>query len=53
MLSPEELSLKQGVNILSFTVINGGGDRAAVARFPDKDNNPIEGLHFSAEPPEK
>jgi hypothetical protein len=47
----EPLTLKQGVNVLSFTVLNGGGACAAAARFLDKDGNPALGLSVSVKPP--
>ena len=47
----EELTLKQGVNVLTFTVLNGQGPTAAAARFVDEDGNPIRGLKVSLTPP--
>lgn len=46
-----ELTLKKGVNVLSFTVLNGEGPSAAAARFIDDDGNAVKGLKFSTEPP--
>jgi hypothetical protein len=47
----EELTLKQGVNVLIFTVLNGHGPTAAAARFLDKDGNAVRGLKVSLTPP--
>jgi hypothetical protein len=47
----EELTLKQGVNVLTFTVLNGQGPTAAAAHFVDEDGNPIRGLKVSLTPP--
>jgi len=49
--SSEPLTLKQGVNVVSFTVLNGEGPCAAAARFLDKDGNPVAGLTVSIKPP--
>jgi hypothetical protein len=49
--SSPPLTLKQGVNVLGFTVLNGDGDCAAAARFLDKDGNPVAGLTVSTKPP--
>jgi hypothetical protein len=45
------ITLKQGVNVLSFTVLNGSGPTAAAARFLDQDGNAISGLKVSLTPP--
>ena len=47
----DNLSLQEGVNVLSFTVLNGEGPAAAAARFLDKDGKPLKGLTFSLTPP--
>jgi len=49
--SSQPLTLKQGVNVLSFTVLNGDGPCDAAARFLDKDGNPVPGLTVSVKPP--
>ena len=49
--SANDLTLKQGVNVLSFTVLNGEGPTAAAARFVDENGNPIKGLKVSLTPP--
>lgn len=49
----EKLTLKKGLNVLTFTVINGDGECAAAARFLDGDNHPVKGLKFSVTSPEK
>ena len=46
----ESLTLKKGVNVLTFTVLNGDGPAAAAARFLDRDDNPVKGLKFSLTP---
>jgi hypothetical protein len=47
----EPVTLKQGVNVLTFVVLNGDGPTAAAARFLDKEGNPIKGLTISVAPP--
>lgn len=47
----EELTLKKGVNTLSFTVLNGEGPAAAAARFVDEDGNPVRGIKVTTTPP--
>ena len=47
------LTLKKGVNVLSFAVINGDGPAGAAARFLDKSGNPVKNLTISLTPPEK
>ena len=49
----ENLTLKKGVNVLRFTVLNGGNPCAAAARFFDVEGKPIKGLKYSVTPPEK
>ena len=49
--SADELTLKKGVNVLTFTVLNGEGPTAAAARFVDEDGNPVKGLKVSLTPP--
>ena len=46
----ENLTLKKGVNVLKFTVLNGGNPAAAAARFLDKDGKPAKGLTVSRTP---
>jgi hypothetical protein len=48
----ENLTLKKGVNVLAFTVLNGEGGSAAAARFLDKDNHNLTGVTYSTQPPE-
>ncbi|HEX8911236.1 MAG TPA: hypothetical protein VF796_02670 [Humisphaera sp.] len=45
------LSLKQGVNVVRFAVINGEGQAAATARFVDKAGKPVPGLKVTLDPP--
>jgi len=47
------LSLRKGMNVLCFAVINGDGPAGACARFVDKDGNPIKSFTVSLTPPEK
>jgi hypothetical protein len=49
--SADDLTLKQGVNVLTFTVLNGEGPSSAAARFVDEDGNPVRGLKVSLTPP--
>ena len=46
-------TLRQGVNIVSFIVLNGDGPTAAAARFIGKDGNAIKDLTVSLTPPGK
>ncbi len=45
------MTLKQGMNVLTFVVVNGDGPTAAAARFLDKEGNPVKGLTVSLSPP--
>ncbi len=48
------ITLKVGVNILTFSVINGGGASGLYCRFLDKNDNPVtKGYVISLTPPEK
>ena len=47
----QPLTLKKGANTLQFVVIQGDGPGAAVARFVDKEGNPVKGLTISLTPP--
>ena len=49
--SENPVTLKAGVNVLSFAVINGGGPTGAAARFLDKSDNPITNIKISLTPP--
>lgn len=40
----EGITLKKGVNVVVFKVINAGGEWSGCARFVDKDGAPIKGL---------
>jgi hypothetical protein len=44
------LTLKKGMNVLSFSVINGGAGAGACARFVDKDRNPIKNMKITLTP---
>jgi hypothetical protein len=44
-------TLKQGVNVISASVINGGGEVGLSARILDKDGNPLKNLVVSLTPP--
>jgi uncharacterized membrane protein YkvA (DUF1232 family) len=45
----DALTLKQGVNVVTFTLINGNGPSGACARFLDKDDKPVKGLTVARE----
>ncbi len=45
------VTLKAGLNVLTFAVINGGGPAGAAARFLDKSDNPITNIKISLTPP--
>jgi hypothetical protein len=45
-----EVTLKKGVNVLVFKVINEKMDWSGCARFTDKDNQVIKGLRVTATP---
>ncbi len=47
----DNLTLKKGVNVLSFTVLNGDGASAAAARVLDKDDNVPKGVTYGLKPP--
>ncbi len=47
----EGLTLKKGVNVLKFAVINGEGEFSICARFVDKDDKPVKNLKISLTPP--
>jgi len=49
----DPLTLRQGVNVLSFVVINGYGLTAAAARFLDKDGRPVRDVTVSLTPPSR
>ncbi|MGL6097855.1 MAG: hypothetical protein ACRC7O_18895 [Fimbriiglobus sp.] len=40
----ENITLKKGVNVLVYKVVNNGGEWQACARFTDKDGKPAAGL---------
>src|SRR5262249_5207581 len=44
------MTLKQGVNVVTFTLINGDGPSGVCARFLDKDDKPVAGLTVALEP---
>jgi hypothetical protein len=46
----DALTLKQGTNIVTFTLINGNGPSGVCARFLDKDDKPVTGLTVALEP---
>jgi hypothetical protein len=46
----QPVTLKKGANTLQFAVIQGDGPAGAVARFVDKDGNPVKGLTISLAP---
>jgi hypothetical protein len=46
----EAMTLKQGVNVVTFTLINGDGPSGVCARFLDKDDKPLTGLTVALEP---
>jgi hypothetical protein len=49
----EPLTLKKGMNVLMFAVINVGGEAGACARFLDKEGRPVRGFthHFDPKGP--
>lgn len=49
----DPVTLKAGVNVLKFAVINGNGPTGACARFLDKNENPITNIKISLTPPEQ
>jgi hypothetical protein len=46
----DALTLKQGTNVVTFTLINGDGPSGICARFLDKDDKPVTGLTVAREP---
>ena len=40
----ENITLKKGVNVVVFKVVNNTGEWQGAARFVDKDGKPIAGL---------
>jgi uncharacterized membrane protein YkvA (DUF1232 family) len=46
----DALTLKKGVNVVTFTLINGNGPSGVCARFIDKDDKPVTGLTVAREP---
>jgi hypothetical protein len=49
----ENLTLKKGLNVLHFAVINGDGPAGACARFLDKGGNPVKEITILGGPPKK
>jgi hypothetical protein len=47
----EAIALKQGTNLVTFTLINGDGPSGICARFLDKDDKPVTGLAITSAPP--
>jgi hypothetical protein len=47
----ENLTLRKGINVLTFTVLNGDGGCAAAARLLDKENHPLKGVAYSTAMP--
>jgi len=47
----EPLTLRKGVNVLAFTVINGDGPTGACARFFDAAGEPIRDITVTLTPP--
>lgn len=47
----EPLTLKKGVNVLRFAVINGNGPSGACARFLDKAGKPVAEFTLLPAPP--
>src|SRR6266513_3927475 len=51
--SAENLTLKKGLNVLKFAVINGDGPSGACARFMDKGGSPIKEITILGAAPKK
>jgi hypothetical protein len=49
----ENLTLKKGLNVLRFAVINGEGPTGACARFLDKGGSPVKEITVLGAPPKK
>ena len=49
----ENLTLKKGLNVLKFAVINGDGPTGACARFMDKSGSPVKEITIVTAPPKK
>ena len=49
----ENLTLKKGLNVLRFAVINGDGPAGACARFLDKGGSPLKEITILGAPPKK
>ncbi|HEV8604689.1 MAG TPA: hypothetical protein VGQ99_04950 [Tepidisphaeraceae bacterium] len=49
----ENLTLKKGLNVLRFAVINGDGPTGACARFMDKGGSPVKEITILSSPPKK
>ncbi len=49
----EAMTLKKGVNVVRFAVINGEGPTGACARFLDKSGNAVTGITIMSAPPKK
>jgi hypothetical protein len=47
----DDVTLKKGVNVIVFKVVNEGGDWSGCARFTDKDGKPATGLTLGLIPP--
>jgi hypothetical protein len=47
----EAIALKQGTNIVTFTLINGNGPSGICARFLEKDDKPVTGLTICSAAP--
>jgi hypothetical protein len=51
--SSEKLTLKKGINVLRFAVINGEGPTGACARFLDKSGAPVKDITILTAPPKQ
>jgi hypothetical protein len=49
----QPLTLKKGVNTVTFAITQGDGPAGAVARFVDKDDKPVKELTITLTPPAK
>jgi hypothetical protein len=49
----EAVTLKKGVNVLTFAVINGVNPTSGCARFLDSNDKPVTGITVSVTPPAK